>query len=336
MFVSSTYTDLETERLKVIRDMLMSDFYPLGMESFPASSEEQLSFCKRMIDRSDYYVLIIGTRYGTETENGLSYTELEYEYAKKKGVPILVFISEDPESKPSKFLEDESKREKFEMFKQRTMSNSVVKFWRTAEDLSSSVITSLHSEVNVHPRFGLIRSDTTLDIPEIGKNLDVLGQENDRLRRDNQNLKDAVSKLTKELFQIKEGMERIHKERKQLEIQVPISGMYLKQTHSCLINQKFNYTVSLRELFVVWGPYLYANDSIYRAKNDLERVISTIYKLPSPQISMESFNHIKLSLLGCGVIELGLEERGLRPVECIMLTKEGSELLKELSLESTV
>lgn len=122
-----------------------------------------------MIDRSDYYVLIIGTRYGSETADGLSYTELEYEYAKENGVPILVFVSEDPESKPSKFLETESKREKFEIFKKRAMSSSVVKFWRTAEDLSSSVIASLHSEVNVHPRFGLIRSDTTLDIPEMGK-----------------------------------------------------------------------------------------------------------------------------------------------------------------------
>ena len=199
VFVSSTYTDLETERLKVIRDMLMSDFYPLGMESFPASSEEQFAFCKRMIDRSDYYVLIIGTRYGTETSDGLSYTELEYDYAKEKGVPILVFVSEDPESKPFKFFEDESKRKKFEVFKIRVMSNSVVKFWRTAEDLSSSVIASLHSEINVHPRFGLIRSDTILDIPEIGKSLDVLGQENDKLRRDKQKLENSVLKLVNEL-----------------------------------------------------------------------------------------------------------------------------------------
>ncbi len=368
VFVSSTYTDLETERLRVIRDMLMSDFYPLGMESFPASSEEQLAFCKRMIDRSDYYVLIIGTRYGSETADGLSYTELEYEYAKENGVPILVFVSEDPESKPSKFLETESKREKFEIFKKRAMSSSVVKFWRTAEDLSSSVIASLHSEVNVHPRFGLIRSDTTLDIPEMGKNLDVLGRENDKLRKDKQDLeatasklanelsllKDSskierieleknvaeleitVSKLTNELLCLKDGIASIQKKRQQLEIEVVLSGMYLKLTHSCLINQKFSYTISLRDLFEMWGPYLYANDSIYRAKNDLECVISTIYKLPSPQISMESFNRIKLSLLGCGVIVLGIEERGLRPVECITLTKEGSELLQQLSLENTV
>ena len=289
-----------------------------------------------MIDRSDYYVLIIGTRYGSETEDGLSYTELEYEYAKESGIPILVFVSEDPESKPSKFLETESKREKFEKFRKRAKSSSVVKFWRTAEDLSSSVIASLHSEVNVHPRFGLIRSDTTLDIPEIVNSLDVLGRENDKLRKEKQTLEDSISKLTNELLCLKGRVEGAQKKRQQLEIEVVLSGMYLKLTNSCLINQKFSYTISLRNLFEAWGPYLYANDSIYRAKNDLECVISAIYELPAPQISMESFNRIKLSLLGCGVIVLGLEERGLRPVECITLTKEGSDLLQQLSLENTV
>lgn len=337
VFVSSTYTDLETERLKVIRDMLMSDFFPLGMESFPASSEEQLAFCKRMIDRSDYYVLIIGIRYGSETEDGLSYTELEYDYAKERGVPILVFVSEDPEIKPSKFLETESKREKFERFRERVMSSSVVKLWRTAEDLSSSVIASLHSEINVHPRFGLIRSDTTLDIPEIVKNLNVLGRENDILRKEKRTLEDSISKLTKELLCLKSRAEGVQKKMQQLEIEVVLSGMYLKLTNNWrLINQKFSYTISLRNLFEAWGPYLYANDSIYRAKNDLERVISVIFELPSPQLSMESFNRVKLSLLGCGVIVLGLEERGLRPVECITLTKEGSELLQQLTLENSV
>ena len=47
---------------------------------------------------------------------------------------------------------------------------------------------------------------------------------------------------------------------------------------------------------------------------------------------MESFNRIKLSLLGCGVIVLGIEERGLRPVECITLTKEGEAVASKSCL----
>lgn len=124
VFVSSTYTDLEHERSKVLRDMVMNNFYPLGMENFPASNAEQLSFCKQMIDRADYYILIIGTRYGTELNDGcgLSYTELEYDYAESIGIPILVFISNDPDEKPLKYLEDEQKRAKYESFRRRASS----------------------------------------------------------------------------------------------------------------------------------------------------------------------------------------------------------------------
>lgn len=135
------------------------------------------------------------------------------------------------------------------------------------------------------------------------------------------------------MLYLKNRIAEIRKKRQRLEMEVVLSGIYLKLIHSCLLNQNFSYTISLCELFEVWGPYLYANDSIHRAKNDLERVITTIYDLPSPRISMESFNHIKLVLLGCGVIKIGLEERGLRNVECITLTKEGSELLQQLTLE---
>ena len=345
VFVSSTYTDLETERLKVIRDMLMNDFYPLGMESFPASSEEQLAFCKRMIDRSDYYVLIIGTRYGSETNNGLSYTEQEYDYAIEKEIPILAFVSADPENKPVKFLENETQREKYEVFKNRAMENRIVKYWNNADDLSISVIASLHAEIMDNPRVGLIRSDTIVDIPGIGKGLDTLGKENAALKEKiiklnttitEQNIKiteqyTTISTLRNDIRCIKNEIEETRNKKKKLNMDVVISGMYLKLTHSCLINQNITYTIPLDKLFENWGPYLYTNDSVQRAKNDMEAILSQIWKLPSLQISMESFNHIKMLLLGYDLIRISKEERGLRTVECITVTEEGNELLKELA-----
>ena len=341
VFVSSTYTDLETERLKVIRDMLMNDFYPLGMESFPASSEEQLVFCKRMIDRSDYYVLIIGTRYGSETNNGLSYTEREYNYAIEKGIPILTFVSSDPENKPVKFLEKETQREKYEVFKKRAMENRIVKYWNTADDLSMSVIASLHAEIMDNPRVGLIRSDTAVDIPGIGKELDTLGNENVALKEKIAKLntriteqKTTILTLRNDIRRLKNEIEKAKEKRKKLNIDVTISGIYLKLAHSCLMNQNVTYTISLNKLFEKWGPYLYINDSVQRAKNDLETILGHIYKLPSLQLSMESFNHIKMLLLRCGMVQVSTEERGLRTVECITLTDEGSEFLKELTCDN--
>ncbi len=51
------------------------DCIPAGMELFPAIDEGQWEFIKKVIDDCDYYLLIIGGRYGSVAEDGLSYTE---------------------------------------------------------------------------------------------------------------------------------------------------------------------------------------------------------------------------------------------------------------------
>lgn len=67
VFVSSTYADLEEERRSVIQTVIGMDCIPAGMELFPATDEEQFEFIKRVIDDCDYYLLIIGGRYGSTT-----------------------------------------------------------------------------------------------------------------------------------------------------------------------------------------------------------------------------------------------------------------------------
>src|SRR5687768_12828918 len=81
VFVSSTYTDLIEERREVIQALLELDCLPAGMELFPAANEDQWTLIKEVIDRTDYYVVIVGGRYGSTTPEGISYTEQEYEYA---------------------------------------------------------------------------------------------------------------------------------------------------------------------------------------------------------------------------------------------------------------
>ena len=96
VFISSTYTDLKKERKKAQEIMLAADCIPAGMEAFVASNAEQFDVIKKVIALCDYYVLIIGGRYGSiNKETGLSYTEMEYEYAVSIGMPILVFAIDD-------------------------------------------------------------------------------------------------------------------------------------------------------------------------------------------------------------------------------------------------
>jgi len=68
IFISSTYADLKEERRRVIQTVMELDCIPAGMELFPAADEEQFEFIKRVIDDCDYYLLIIGGRYGSTTD----------------------------------------------------------------------------------------------------------------------------------------------------------------------------------------------------------------------------------------------------------------------------
>ena len=118
VFVSSTYDDLQDERKEVMQALLELDCIPAGMELFPASSEDQWSLIKRVIDDCDYYILIIGGRYGSVGPDGISYTQMEFEYALKTGKPIISFVHKNPASIPTGKSEqtDEGKK-KLEEYK---------------------------------------------------------------------------------------------------------------------------------------------------------------------------------------------------------------------------
>ena len=77
VFVSSTFRDLELERQEVMHALLELDCTPSGMELFPAANETQWNLIKKVIDDCDYYVLVIGGRYGSIGPEGISYTEME-------------------------------------------------------------------------------------------------------------------------------------------------------------------------------------------------------------------------------------------------------------------
>ncbi|WP_420830026.1 DUF4062 domain-containing protein [Croceicoccus hydrothermalis] len=90
VFVSSTFTDLKEERAEVIQAPWEMDCIPTGMEAFVASNEDQWSGIQKVIDESDYYVLIIGGRYGSLTSEGISYTEKNINTRKTRGPGISI------------------------------------------------------------------------------------------------------------------------------------------------------------------------------------------------------------------------------------------------------
>lgn len=76
IFISSTYIDLIEER-KAVQETILSMYQiPIGMEMFSADDEEQWEIIKETIDSSDYYIIIIGHKYGSLTKEGISYTSV--------------------------------------------------------------------------------------------------------------------------------------------------------------------------------------------------------------------------------------------------------------------
>lgn len=160
VFISSTFVDLEEERQKVMKAILDEDCFPAGMEMFPASDNQQFEFIKTIIDKSDYYVLIIAGRYGTLADDGIGYTEKEFDYAVKKGIPVLVFVHGNPGEIPSKYMErDPEKVEKLERFIEKACKGRLRGTWTNGNQLQGEVGRSLRKAFKSNPRPGWIRSN---------------------------------------------------------------------------------------------------------------------------------------------------------------------------------
>ena len=162
IFISSTYEDLKEERKKVQDTILSMYHFPIGMEMFSAADEEQWEIIRETIDSSDYYVLIIGHRYGSIIEEGeyagISYTQKEFRYALEQKIPILVFlIDENVAITPDKMEQDADKKEKLKQFIKETQNGRTVQWWTSKEDLANKVSIALMKEMDKGERLGWVR-----------------------------------------------------------------------------------------------------------------------------------------------------------------------------------
>ena len=163
VFVSSTFSDLKDERQAVNRAILNLGHIPAGMELFPASDTDQMSFIRRVIDDCDYYLLIIGGRYGSTSDEGLSYTELEYNYAVDQKKPVLAFLHADASDLKARNVElDSEKLARLGQFRARVQTGRLIEFWSSIENLESRALISLTAAFNDMPQLGWRRDSGEL------------------------------------------------------------------------------------------------------------------------------------------------------------------------------
>lgn len=182
VFISSTFTDLEDERRQVSNTLAKAGFITAGMELFPATDHQQLDFIKRVIDRSDYYVVIVGNRYGSLDPDGVSYTEREFEYARSRQLPILAFLHKNPEKIESgKSDSDPEQKLRLAAFKDKLTDKRIVQFWTTEHDLCTAVLVAVSQAVNLSPRIGWVRGDQAID-PRVFQEIEKVRLENSELK----------------------------------------------------------------------------------------------------------------------------------------------------------
>lgn len=175
IFISSTYKDLKPARLKVTETILSMGHFPVGMEMFGASDDEQWKIIKDTIDTSDYYVVIVGKCLGTIVPGeGISYTQKEFRYAVSKKIPIIGFImSEDGETSKTHKETDPVRIAKLERFKKELETGRTVDYWIDKNDLATRVALSLPKEMAKHPMPGWVR------LKDSNKNNNVTDSENE-------------------------------------------------------------------------------------------------------------------------------------------------------------
>ena len=321
VFVSSTYADLQEERRGVIQTLMEMDCIPSGMEIFPAADEEQWEFIKKVISDCDYYILIIGGRYGSVTPEGISYTEKEYDFAVSIGLKVIAFLNKNPgEISASKTELAPELRGRLEAFRQRVSEGRLVKFWTKAEELPGLVATSLSKTIKTYPALGWVRTDRVA-------NEEILNEVN-ALRKRNQELENLV-------VQIRTQSAPPHvSDLAGITNEIKVFGDYWSGGSK----YKWECMLSWGDLFVLIAPYLLANPNDALVKNKMEESVFEKTGKQALNISMNDqiFQTVKVQLVAIGLVNVRIAPTTQGGMALFWsLTLKGHELLFKLRTVKT-
>jgi hypothetical protein len=293
VFVSSTFIDLREERQEVIQALLELDCIPAGMELFPASDETQWDLIKRVIDDCDYYLVVIGGRYGSVDAAGVSFTEREYDYAVARPIPVLGFAHAEPSVIPvGKSDLDPEARRKLDAFRQKVQSR-MCKPWTTAGELGGVVSRSLIQAMKRFPGEGWVKARHAASAEVVNE---LRGQIDDLQRQlDEARLKPPVSA---------EGLAH---------------GTNTFTIHFTTIISRESGALELSwdEIIAVLGPVMIQEASDARLREQIARKIIDANGLGRDRVNLteEDFQTVKVQLLALGVMQKSVKKRAVSDTE---------------------
>jgi hypothetical protein len=292
------------------------DCIPAGMEIFPAADEEQWEFIKRIIDDCDYYVLIIGGRYGTTTASGISYTEKEYDYAIENNLKVLAFLHEKPDDIPvGKSDIDPELRARLSIFKDKVAKGRLVKFWTSAAELPGLVALSLSKTIKTYPAVGWVRADQVA-------NTELLSELNE-LRKTNQELQKTISSIQSAPQPVIQNLAKLNDK-------ITLRG---SSWHARSGYVNWQHTLNWAELFALLAPYLLQTPNDEYAKMQLTSSLNDIVGGggSSPTLNDQDFQTAKVQFMALGLVDVQLLQTVKGGMSLFWtLTARGKNLLMEL------
>ncbi len=174
VFISATYADLIEERGVLTQALPALGCLPCGLEQQPTAGNAW-NATKKLIDDCDYYLLLLGSRYGSLSPSGVGFTHMEYVYAATKQKPILILMLDSPESRPAS-LQEKTPEAKFRLdgFRQLLIkSGNMVGRWNTPADLDGALRQYLPQLVRSRPTPGWVKA-TQISNPDMQRELDDL------------------------------------------------------------------------------------------------------------------------------------------------------------------
>lgn len=143
--LSSTSLDLPRYRAAARDACLAAGAFPQMMEHLPASDADAVRVSLGMVDDADVYVGILAHRYGyVPAGTEISITQMEYERARERGIPRLMFLIHEDTPVLARDVETGPRAERLQRFKESVATDRVVHFFRSEDDLRAGLIHALH------------------------------------------------------------------------------------------------------------------------------------------------------------------------------------------------
>jgi hypothetical protein len=142
VFISSTFEDLTEYRKAALLAVLEAGALPVIVEHqlpYGSTVEENV---RQALEESDAVLLLVGHRYGAiDSKTGKGWVEAEYEAAKRRKKPLLVFLATDDTPWPPKFIDQDRRR--IQEFREHLASDLVVRLFSSPRELRVSVMEAL-------------------------------------------------------------------------------------------------------------------------------------------------------------------------------------------------